>query len=118
MKQWEKAAIEGNIESTHIPGWRHRKGDKVWHGREYASELVETEQEATENAIKQMFKRLSSAKMDNRPQKVIMQYQSELNNMVINYSNSIRDDTNEKRVQWKRKMTSQFVANTNAYCTH
>ena len=43
-------------------------------------ELVETEQEATENAIKQMFLRLSSAKMDNRPQKIIMQYQLELNN--------------------------------------
>ena len=110
MKQWEKAAIEGNVESTHIPGWRHRKGDKVWHGREYASELVETEQEATENSIKQMFLRLSSAKMDNRPQKVIMQYQSELNSMVIIIQTTFGMILTKARVHWKRKATRQFVA--------
>eukprot|EP00943_MAST-04B_sp_MAST-4B-sp1_P009028 g9028.t1 len=116
-KLWETADLKGKLESTHIPGWRHKKGDKIWHGREQAKELKETVQEGDEDTIKKLFKRLNVAIADNRSQQQIMEHKAALNSVVINYSkkyysNNINKDAQGDAYQQRDEKQERKNGNT------
>ena len=84
-------AAEEAIKKLSLPGWRHKKGDRLWRGRFLADDFEETQRDRMEGTIKSLFNSMKQAIEDNRGVGIIAERQAALTAVLVQYGKNMKD---------------------------